>query len=106
MIEEVISEILAAENMAEKIKNDAEKTASDELLNAEKRAQDVKNATSARVKARKIKRSELAAQKANEEYEKIIEQSRSEAQILVQEFADAAQKSGERIYRRILNGDC
>lgn len=106
MIEEVISEILAAEEMAEKIKTEAEQAAGSELSDAEKRACDVQNATAAKVKARKIKRLAAAAKNAEAEYLKITDTSYEEASALINEYEKNAQTAGENIYRRILNGDC
>lgn len=106
MIEEVISEILAAEQTAEKIKTEAEEKSSALALDAEKRAQDVKNATAAKVKARKILRQAAAEKAAEEAYLSIVAQSKLEAERLTEESGEKINAAGEKIYRRIIDGDC
>lgn len=106
MIEQVISEIIAAEETAEKIRQDAEKQAADITAEAEKRATDTKNATAARVKARKIKRNAEAVKKADSAFAEITQAATQRAEELLNSGDDAVKKAGDEIYRRIINGDC
>lgn len=106
MIEEVISEILAAEQMAEKIKTEADQKASVLALDAEKRAQDIKNATAAKIKARKLIRQAAAEKAAEEAYSAVIEQSKLEADSLTENASGKIAAAGQKIYRRIIDGDC
>lgn len=106
MIEQVISEIIAAEEAAEKIRSDAEKQAADIVADAQKRATDTANATAARVKARKIKRNAEALAKADSAYETITGTARKNAEELLNSCEAASEKAGDELYRRIINGDC
>lgn len=106
MIEEVISEILAAEQMAEKIKTEADEKASALARDAEKHVQDVENATIAKIKARKIMRQSAAEKAAEEAYLHVVEQSKLEAESLTAQANEKVNAVGEKIYRRIIDGDC
>lgn len=106
MIEEVISEIIAAEQTAEKIKADAEEQATAIVAEAEKRAADTKNATAARVKARKIKRGAEADEKAVSAFKSVTDEARAKADEIIESGKAASKKAGNEIYRRIINGDC
>ena len=106
MINEVISEIMKAESQAESLINDAQTKAeqilaeNDELL--AKMQAEVKEQS-------KLLREQIAKEseaRAKEEYDAIINQSKQECADLLNEKGASADKTGEYIFGRIVNGNC
>ncbi len=105
MINEVINEILKAEEQADAIIAEAETRAQEIRL---KNEQEIAKIQAEEIDAIKTARSEVKSEcerNAEEEYCKIINAARKECDDVANEKGEVADKAGEYIFGRIINGN-
>lgn len=106
MINEILTEILAAERKAAEIKADGEKKASDTLANGEKTCAEIAKTAADEAKTARLAVLEEYAKKAEVEYARVLEESKKAGLALAESKNGATEKAAEEIYGRIINGDC
>lgn len=106
MINEIMNEILAAEQKAAQIKAEGEERAAAITADGEKRRAAVLEEANSR--ARLLREEILGSyrQRADDEYAATLAKSKALGEELTAKSETAAQKIAEEIYGRIINGDC
>lgn len=106
MINEIMNEILAAEQKAAQIKAEGEERAAAITADGEKRRAAVLEEANSR--ARLLREEILGSyrRRADDEYATTLAKSKAIGEELTVKSENAAQKIAEEIYGRIINGDC
>ena len=106
MINEVIQEILAAESQAQEIKEKAENIALQTALNAQRESEKIKATAVIEAKTWRENILNESKQTAENNYNSSVNQDKAKADALVSDKRALADKLGEEIFGRILNGSC
>lgn len=106
MINEIMNEILAAEQKAAQIKTEGEERAAAIAADGEKRRAEVLEEANSRARFLREEILDSYRKKADVEYEATLAESKALGEKLVAESESAARKAAEEIYGRIINGDC
>lgn len=106
MINEVLTEILAAEKKAAEIRAEGDRKAAEIISNGEKTCAEIARKNAEEIKnVRAVTMKECSAE-ADAAYEKTLGESREAGKALREEKKGVTEKTAEEIYGRIINGDC
>ena len=106
MINEVINEILKAEEQAELIVENAQNQAQEILAKSEEDVISIQKATAEECKNLRSKIKAESEEIAQSEYVRIMGEATQECEKLTAEKGANADDAGEYIFGRILNGNC
>lgn len=106
MINEILTEILAAEQKAAEIKAEGEQKAAQTLADGEKTCAEILKNSAAEAKAARLAVLDGYTKKAEAEYARVLEESKKAGLALAESKKSATDKAAEEIYGRIINGDC
>lgn len=106
MINDILTEILAAEQKAAEIRAAGEEKAAKTLDDGEKTCAELLKSSQEKIKAERLVLLKEYNEKAEAEYARLLEESVNAGKALANQKKGAAEKSAEEIYGRIINGDC
>lgn len=106
MINDILTEILAAEQKAAEIRATGEEKAAKTLDDGEKTCAELLKSSQEKIKAERLALLKEYNEKAEVEYARLLEESVNAGKALADQKKVAAEKSAEEIYGRIINGDC
>lgn len=106
MINEVITEILQAEQTALDIRAKAQAKAEEIFTETDKNCAQINQQAQEKARAEKQRITAESKQTASEEYKKILDESNAQASALIKEKESAIKQTGEQIFGRIINGNC
>lgn len=106
MINDILTEILAAEQKAAEIRAAGEEKAVKTLDDGEKTCAELLKSSQEKIKAERLVLFKEYNEKAEAEYARLLEESVNAGKSLANQKKGAVEKSAEEIYGRIINGDC
>ena len=106
MINQVIDEILKAEEQAEEIISKAEEKAQEILANAENQANAILQQASEDAKTLRAQIKAESEERANAEYKTVMDVAQEESKTLSKEKEKSALDAGDYLFGRIINGNC